>query len=151
MVEYRDINCTQNIAHIPMPTLSMPGKFITLAKTWRYSSPDQNIDFILLHFFQTLGTGITSRTGIMGHYPMAIIPSLNALWSIMTIYQQALNQSEGSIYLMRVIIWWYYPRFKLVPEAIAEGTNVRGVISQLAHLDYKHFLIPQGKAECLFF
>ena len=38
-----------------------------------------------------------------------------------------------------------------MPEAIAEGTNVRGVISQLAHLDHKHFLIPQGKAEGLIF
>ena len=38
-----------------------------------------------------------------------------------------------------------------MPEAIAEGTNVRGVISQLAHLDHKHFLIPQGQAEGLIF
>ena len=38
-----------------------------------------------------------------------------------------------------------------MPEAIAEGTNVRGVISQLAHLDHKQFLIPQGKAEGLIF
>ena len=38
-----------------------------------------------------------------------------------------------------------------MPEAIAEGTNVRGVISQLAHLDHKHFLIPQGKAEGFIF
>ena len=38
-----------------------------------------------------------------------------------------------------------------MPEAIAEGTNVRGVISQLAHLDHKHFLIPQGKAEDFIF
>ena len=38
-----------------------------------------------------------------------------------------------------------------MPEAIAEGTNVRGVISQLAHLHHKHFLIPQGKAEGLIF
>ena len=36
-----------------------------------------------------------------------------------------------------------------MPEAIAEGTNVRGVISQLAHLGHKHFLIPRGKAEGL--
>ena len=38
-----------------------------------------------------------------------------------------------------------------MPEAIAEGTNVRGVISQLAHLYHQHFLIPQGKAEGLTF
>ena len=38
-----------------------------------------------------------------------------------------------------------------MPEAIAEGTNARGVISQLAHLYHQHFLIPQGKAEGLFF
>ena len=41
---------------------------------------------------------------------------------------------------------------KLVPEAIAEGTNGRIVISSLATLVYKHIPIAQSIAEhCIFF
>ena len=34
-----------------------------------------------------------------------------------------------------------------MPEAIAEGTNIQGVISQLPTLDHKQLLIPQSIAE----
>ena len=41
---------------------------------------------------------------------------------------------------------------KLVPEAIAEGTNGRIVISSLATLVYKHIPIAQSITEhCIFF